>query len=132
MHKHRLQKDGKLRDSDNWQKGIPLATYMKSLWRHFFDFWSLHRGISRVCSDDGHELDSVEAGCSILFNVMGYLHETIKAENAAIENRENLRQFWELKPTAQSQLGGHTTFFNTGHCSVSAVEGVAANVPSRV
>src|SRR5580698_7792736 len=29
MHKHRVQADGSLRDSDNWQKGIPLQAYMK-------------------------------------------------------------------------------------------------------
>jgi hypothetical protein len=32
MHEHRLQSDGKLRDSDNWQKGIPKEVYMKSGW----------------------------------------------------------------------------------------------------
>jgi len=44
MNKHRKQSDGKLRDSDNWQKGIPLKAYIKSLWRHFFDLWKIHRG----------------------------------------------------------------------------------------
>lgn len=36
MNKHRQQSDGSLRDSDNWQKGIPVKQYMKSMWRHFF------------------------------------------------------------------------------------------------
>ena len=35
MHTHRLQPDGTLRDSDNWQKGIPRDQYIKSAWRHF-------------------------------------------------------------------------------------------------
>ena len=50
MHGHRLQLDGKLRPSDNWQKGIPLDKYMKSLWRHFFAAWKLHR-------DEPHPVD---------------------------------------------------------------------------
>lgn len=29
MHRHRVQADGILRDSDNWQRGIPLSAYMK-------------------------------------------------------------------------------------------------------
>ena len=40
MNKHRKQVDGKLRDSDNWQKGFGenhYAVCMKSLWRHFMD-----------------------------------------------------------------------------------------------
>jgi hypothetical protein len=71
MHKHRLQADGKLRDSDNWQKGIPKEAYMKSGWRHFMDWWKEHRGIP---SREGLE----DALCAILFNVSGYLHEHLK------------------------------------------------------
>lgn len=70
MHKHRKQADGKLRDSDNWQKGIPLDAYMKSGYRHFFDWWKEHRGIS---TQEGLE-DSL---CALLFNVQGYLHECL-------------------------------------------------------
>lgn len=68
MHRHRLQADGSLRDSDNWQKGIPLDSYMKSGWRHFMDWWGEHR---KAGSRHGIE----EALCGLLFNVMGYLHE---------------------------------------------------------
>ena len=78
MHKHRFQEDGSLRDSDNWQKGIPLAVFVKSLWRHFFDFWAITRGLVRVSPEDGHLIDVEEACCSIMFNVMGYLHEHLK------------------------------------------------------
>jgi hypothetical protein len=31
MHRHRHQADGKVRDGDNWQKGIPTEAYMDSL-----------------------------------------------------------------------------------------------------
>lgn len=73
MTVHRKQADGKLRDSDNWQKGIPKDAYMKSLWRHFFDLWKLHRGYK--CN-----VTIKEACCAILFNTQGYLHEQLKDE----------------------------------------------------
>jgi hypothetical protein len=78
MHSHRLQKDGTMRDSDNWQKSIPFDVYMKSGWRHFFDWWKLHRGIDATSPEDGHQIDKVEALCALLFNVQGYLHELLK------------------------------------------------------
>ena len=68
MNKHRTQSDGTLREADNWQKGIPLNVYMKSMWRHFMDVWKSHRK---------NKLDE-EALCALLFNVMGMLHEQIK------------------------------------------------------
>lgn len=71
MHKHRYQADGQLRASDNWQKGIPKDTYVKSMWRHFFDVWKEHRGYS---SREGIE----EALCALMFNSQGLLHEIIK------------------------------------------------------
>lgn len=73
MHKHRLQPDGTLRDSDNWQQGIPLDVYMKSGWRHFFDWWKEHRGL------EGRD-DVEEAVCALLFNAMGYLHEHLQTK----------------------------------------------------
>jgi hypothetical protein len=74
MHKHRIQADGKLRASDNWQKGIPVSAYMKSLWRHFFDVWALHRHQDWVST----EMSQEDALCAMLFNVMGMLHETLR------------------------------------------------------
>lgn len=79
MHKNRVQKNGELRDSDNWQKGIPLDVYMKSLFRHFMEVWLLHRdGEDSPIEED--ELQ--EALCALMFNAMGYLHETLKEESA--------------------------------------------------
>jgi len=72
MMKHQLQANGKLRSSDNWQRGIPITQYMKSLWRHFMDVWRQHRGLP---GQDTLE-DSL---CAVLFNTMGMLHEVIKA-----------------------------------------------------
>lgn len=70
MHKHRFQADGTLRDSDNWQKGIPKDAYMKSMFRHFMDVWKNHRGIPSE--------DLEESLTALMFNVMGYLYETLK------------------------------------------------------
>lgn len=78
MHSHRLQKDGKMRDSDNWQLGIGFDVYMKSGWRHFFDWWKLHRGLDAASPEDGHKIDKVEALCALMFNVQGYMHELLK------------------------------------------------------
>lgn len=75
MNKHRTQADGKLRDSDNWQKGIPLAAYIKSAYRHFFDWWANHRGVKSVVKEDIEE-----SLCALLFNTMGYLHEHLKSK----------------------------------------------------
>lgn len=71
MNKNRLQKDGSIRDSDNWQKGIPLSAYMKSGFRHFIDWWRGHRS----------EEDVEEALCALIFNASGYLHEVLKASD---------------------------------------------------
>ena len=73
MHKHRIEASGSLRDSDNWQKGIPKEAYIKSGWRHFLDWWKEHRGYK---SREGIE----DALCGVLFNTSGYLHELLKDE----------------------------------------------------
>jgi len=75
MHEHRVQADGSLRASDNWQKGMPLDVYMKSGWRHFMDWWTKHR------SEDADPKDVEDALCALMFNVMGYLHVWLQAQN---------------------------------------------------
>jgi hypothetical protein len=77
MHLNRKQKDGTLRDGDNWQKGMPLTVYAKSMWRHFLDFWKCHRGLNYTARED------IETAlCAIMFNAMGYLHEILKTKHA--------------------------------------------------
>ncbi len=71
MHTHRKQADGKLRDSDNWQKGIPITQYMKSKWRHFMDTWVWHR-------TKPVDADIEDSLCAELFNTMGMLDEVLK------------------------------------------------------
>jgi hypothetical protein len=70
MHGKRKMPDGSMRDSDNWQKGIPTDAYMKSMFRHFFAVWKSHRAgtVSR------------EDVMGLMFNVQGYAHETIKRD----------------------------------------------------
>lgn len=75
MSKHRVQSDGSFRDSDNWQKGIPLNAYMKSKLRHDMDVWLHHRGYPQHAREDLEE-----ALCAILFNVQGYLLEILKGK----------------------------------------------------
>lgn len=78
MNKNRSQADGSTRDSDNWQKGIPLAAYIKGMWRHFLHLWTRHRG--HVVRDPKAAQDIEEDLCAILFNAQGYLHEILKAK----------------------------------------------------
>lgn len=81
MHTCRILPDGTLRDSDNWQQGIPLAVYMKSKWRHFLETWTLHRkGVHGKAIED--------ALCAELFNTMGMLHEELKLRAAIDKDRE--------------------------------------------
>ena len=74
MTAHRFQTDGKVRASDNWAKGIPLDVYIKSAFRHFMAWWLTHDGYIR-------KEDIEESLCALLFNVQGYLHEHLKAQN---------------------------------------------------
>lgn len=71
MTKHRVQSDGVIRESDNWQKGIPVPVYMKSLLRHTMDVWLEHRGYE---SREG----VIDGLCGIIFNAQGMLHEILK------------------------------------------------------
>jgi len=76
MNKHRVQPDGSIRSSDNWQKGIPRDAYMKGMWRHFLHLWTRHRGFK---VQDPLATDNIEEDlCSILFNASGMLFEILK------------------------------------------------------
>jgi hypothetical protein len=75
MHQNRTQPDGSVRDSDNWQKGIPMNAYMKSMTRHQMDAWLLHRG-------ETARSDMEDALCAVMFNAMGYLYEILKSKRS--------------------------------------------------
>ena len=68
MTRHRKQSDGKLRDSDNWQKMFGEKhkdVCIKSMWRHFLDLWLFHRGYKGR--------DNIEdALAGIIFNAQAY------------------------------------------------------------
>lgn len=92
MHKHRLQSDGNLRSGDNWKKGMPPLEYIRSLVRHVFDFWLVVSGFAPRF--DTRVTDPKEIACAILFNVQGYLHETLQCPSRPSQyaSSEFLRQ----------------------------------------
>jgi hypothetical protein len=81
MNMNRLQSDGQLRDSDNWQKGIPQDAYIKSLKRHYDEVWANHRGFH----EDG-EAGIIAALCGIIFNAKGYLLEHLKYHDFVLQD----------------------------------------------
>jgi hypothetical protein len=68
--------DGSVRDSDNWQKGMPQDVYVKSLLRHVMDVWLFNRGLT-----PNEPID--EALCAVIFNSMGLLNERLKGSVSA-------------------------------------------------
>lgn len=65
-----------LRSSDNWQLGIPKDAYMKSMLRHVMEVWEGHRGGHLPEPGSKKFQDTL---CAIMFNVMGYLFEDMRA-----------------------------------------------------
>lgn len=78
MHKHRAQSDGALRAPDNWKKGIPLQTYMDSLFRHVMDLWEIHEHGEAKRPETSEAVDIEETLCAVVFNAMGYMFELQK------------------------------------------------------
>src|SRR5690348_6912275 len=99
MHKHRHRRDGTMRESDNWQKGIPFDAYIKSGFRHFMDWWSEHRGLP---TSEGLE----EALCALIFNASGYLHETLRLRYDESSNSVNEPKGQEHGSETVSNGGG--------------------------
>ena len=82
MHANRTLKDGTLRESNNWKKGIPIEVYWQSLGRHFFEAWRWHD------SQDSQTADIDPVGledtlCAIMFNVQGLLRELLLQGSAS-------------------------------------------------
>ena len=78
LDSHRELEDGTTRDSDNWQKGMPLSVHMKSMWRHFMDTWTRHRLWDTQSITDAQAEELEVALCGVIFNASGYLHELVK------------------------------------------------------
>ncbi len=73
MHRNRVQRDGKVRASDNWQLGIPAHKYVKSLLRHTFDLWRAWRGTITYNPDNGKVQPMADLLAAIIFNAQGLL-----------------------------------------------------------
>jgi hypothetical protein len=88
MHTHRVQEDGALRASDNWQAGIPDKAYLKSMYRHFIDVWSIMRGYQ--CQDirTGEYITLPTALCALKFNVDGLLFNVAQKQHMIIRHGE--------------------------------------------
>lgn len=74
MDKHRLQADGKLRDSDNWQQGFGenhLDVCAKSMYRHLID---VQKELDGYKSRDGIN----EALGGLMFNTIAYWYWILK------------------------------------------------------
>jgi hypothetical protein len=85
MHMCRLRNipEGQtIRAPDNWQKGITRNAYAESGIRHMVEWWLIHDGFE-ARDEKGNVLALEDVLCAIMFNVMGYLFETLKAKNAA-------------------------------------------------
>lgn len=100
MHKNRFRPNGEFRDSDNWQLGIPQFRYMKSLWRHFFSVWTLHRKVKNNLPEPSPYRNEklLEDCCGVLFNTFGYMFEelkkpTRKLQDEALPPQTGLSQF---------------------------------------
>lgn len=105
MHRHRQTAAG-LRDSDNWQKGIPVSAYLKSLLRHVWTVWIAHRRGLRL---------PLEELCAIKFNTNGLILETlrkqgrfdgcleepVKAVRASHPSARSLHETFDAKATAE-------------------------------
>jgi hypothetical protein len=99
MHQNRVQKDGTIRDSDNWKKGIPLDSYIRSMTRHLHDLTLHHDGYGELARE-GIE----EALGGLFFNVQGYMHEAVKArlDDDAAEDIDRLVELGIIRPTRGS------------------------------
>lgn len=89
MHTKRLKNIPQgmtIRQSDNWQNGMPLDSFMKSGLRHMIELWLMHDGYEAK-DEKGQVLDLEEVLCALIFNAQGYLFEVLKGKQNGIVNR---------------------------------------------
>lgn len=91
MHKHRLLEDGTLRSSDNWQKGIPYEELMKSAHRHWQDVRLIFDGY--MVTEDGEEVDMIDALCGLKFNIEAMILSITKEEAISKSVERNYQQY---------------------------------------
>lgn len=80
MTKNRLQKDGSVRESSNWKRGIDKEAYVKSLTRHHKSLLLAYRGLPAD--------DIEESLCAVLFNAQGLLFELLAAKSGRRERAD--------------------------------------------
>lgn len=78
MQRHSVMADGSWRPADNWKKGWDRSVSLKSLLRHVWDLWLLHRGNVVVRPEDGHEVSIDDALGGAMFGVMSYWLQLLK------------------------------------------------------
>ena len=79
MHKNRMTADGTIREPDNWQKGMPDASYLDSLLRHVMDIWLIYRGYPEAAREGKFESLS-----GAFFNIQGLMHNWM-TEDVSLE-----------------------------------------------
>ena len=73
MDKHRVMRDGSLREPDNWKAGMPQSSYIESMDRHVLDVKLWANGSPELYQDDIEE-----KLCAVMFNAEGLLYEILK------------------------------------------------------
>lgn len=124
MNVNRHQKDGSLRDSDNWQKGIPFTAYMKSMFRHFMEVWTTHRAGIVPLTPHGRDMFET-ALCALLFNVMGYLHELLRERDEKARVQAQALQTMANCSAGSSLRGlGGAEIFSSGQLTRLGTQGL--------
>lgn len=80
MLKHQTQSDGNKRDSRNWQKGIPLESYMQSIMRHFVEVWAKYEDYRRHGYTMATE-ETIDSLMALKFNVDGMAFEVLRGDD---------------------------------------------------
>jgi len=97
MHAHRLQADGTMRDSNNWQLGMPQDSFVRSLVRHAHDVELIHDGYKELARSDVRDPSTLKAHLSaIIFNAQGMLHFLVKEDIEAQREAEPYSMFDEI------------------------------------
>jgi len=105
MHAHRLQADGTVRASDNWQLGMPDDSYVRSLVRHVHDVELIQDGYEELARHDERDDNVLLAHLSAaLFNIQGMLHNVMLA---ILEDERAVRDVADLILAAEEFNAEH-------------------------